>query len=88
MKRVLVFRNVARIFYSMFELEKLYSEVVLNEDFEKKVLKWLDNNPSYLQQAHRQKVIKLYNKFLHEEMIFNPLRGKRPQAPNQLSDKN
>lgn len=81
-------RNVARIFYSMFELEKLYSEVVLNEDFEKKVLKWLDNNPSYLQQAHRQKVIKLYNKFLHEEMIFNPLRGKRPQAPNQLSDKN
>ena len=38
----------------MFELEKTYSEVRLGKDFEQKVLKWLDNNQEYLEQAHRQ----------------------------------
>jgi hypothetical protein len=38
----------------MFELEKTYSEVRLNSDFEQKVLKWLDNNEAFLKQAHHQ----------------------------------
>lgn len=47
---------IAKVFYSMFEMEKTYSEVRLNPDFEQKVLKWLDNNEAYLKQAHRQVV--------------------------------
>lgn len=38
----------------MFELDKTYSEVKINPDFEKKVLKWLDNNQAYLEQIHNQ----------------------------------
>ena len=45
---------IAKVFYSMFELDKMYSEVRLNSDFELKVLKWLDNNEAYLKQAHNQ----------------------------------
>lgn len=51
---VVVERTIAKVFYSMFELEKTYSEVRLVKDFEQKVLKWLDNNQEYLEQAHRQ----------------------------------
>ena len=51
---VVVERTIAKVFYSMFELEKTYSEVRLGKDFEQKVLKWLDNNQEYLEQAHRQ----------------------------------
>jgi len=80
-------RKVAKLFDSMFELEKTYSDVNLNEKFAKKVLGWLDNNQEYLKQAHHQKIIKLYNKFTNEEMIFNPLRGKRPIKKSEFSDK-
>ena len=38
----------------MFELDKTFSEVKINPDFEKKVLKWLDNNQAYLEQIHNQ----------------------------------
>lgn len=35
-----------------------------------------------------KKIIKLYNKYYHDEMIYNGIRGKRPQAKQQLSEKN
>jgi hypothetical protein len=71
----------------MFDLEKTFSDVRLTPEFSIRVLGWLDNNQEYLEQAKRQKVIKLYNKFVGEEMIFNPLRGKRPIKKPDISDK-
>ncbi len=38
----------------MFDLEQTYSEVKLDEQFSKRVLEWLDNNPEYLKQAYNQ----------------------------------
>lgn len=35
-----------------------------------------------------KKIIKVFNKFMHEEMIYNPIRGKRPQTKDMTSEKN
>lgn len=71
----------------MFELDMTYSDVRLSPEFSQRVLKWLDNNEGYLNQATHQKIIKLYNKYTNEEAIFNPLRGKRPIKKPEVSDK-
>ena len=63
----------------MFELEVSYGGLHLNADFEKKVKKWLGNSDKYLAEVYKQKIVRLYNNFYHDEMIFNSLRGKRPQ---------
>ena len=55
-----VSRKVAKLFNSMFELEKTYSDVSLNEKFAKKVLGWLDNNQEYLKQAYHQ--VNMFNR--------------------------
>ena len=70
----------------MFELDSSYSELKLSDKFSKRVLGWLNNNEEYLKQAYKQKIVKLYNKFTNEEMIFNPLRGKRPIKKPEISD--
>jgi len=80
-------KRLGDFFNSMFELEKTFSDVRLTPEFSKRVLGWLDNNQDYLEQAKHQKVIKLYNKFVNDEMIFNPLRGKRPIKQPAISDK-
>lgn len=79
--------SIGQAFDSMFELSEVVSEVRLTPEFRKRVSGWLDNNPEYLKQAYHQKVIRLYNKFNNEEMIFNPLRGKRPIKKPEISDK-
>lgn len=78
---------IADVFNSMFELKLKFSKTVLSPEFSKRVLGWLDNNPVYLEQAKNQKIINLYNKYNNEEMIFNPLRGKRPVKKPKISDK-
>ena len=80
-------RYIGEVFLSIFELDKIFSDVRLSSEFSQRVLKWLDNNQEYLKQATHQKVIKLYNKYTSEEAIFNPLRGKRPIAKPEISDK-
>ena len=35
-----------------------------------------------------KKIIKLYNKYMHEEMIYNPVRGKRPQPKESETARN
>jgi hypothetical protein len=46
---------VHEIFTAMFELEVVYGEIRIdNDSFRKKVLKWLDNNNEYLNQAYKQ----------------------------------
>ena len=63
----------------MFELEVSFGRLKLNSRFESKVRKWLGNNEKLLAQVYKQKVVRLYNNFYHDEMIYNGLRGKRPQ---------
>ncbi|RNA09093.1 hypothetical protein BpHYR1_006566 [Brachionus plicatilis] len=80
--------TVFTIFDSMFELDISYGEIRIDEKFLDKVKIWLNNNPDYVKQAYKQKIIKIYNKFHNDEMIYNPLRGKRPQAKQIVSEKN
>lgn len=69
----------------MFELEVNYARLKLNRQFENKIKKWLGNDEKYLAQVYRQKIIRLYNNYYHDEMIYNGLRGKRPQNNIQLN---
>lgn len=47
-------RNINDLFESMFDLRVTYGEIKLGDEFKPKVLKWLDNNPDYLNQAYKQ----------------------------------
>jgi galactose-1-phosphate uridylyltransferase len=78
------------MFTSIFDLEVTHGEIKFDTFFKTKMLKWLDNNKEYLEQAENQKLIKLYNKFYMDEMIYNAVRGKRPvsKANGQSNEKN
>ncbi|CAF0709768.1 unnamed protein product [Brachionus calyciflorus] len=81
-------RFIYKIFNSMFELDISYGEIRIDDKFLDKVKVWLNNNPDYISQAYKQKIIKIYNKYYNDEMIYNPLRGKRPQSKQTVSEKN
>ena len=72
----------------MFEMEVNYGKIKLGADFKLKVKRWLDNKDELVEQAYNQKVIKIFNRYYHDEMIYNGLRGKRPQTKQATSDKN
>jgi len=41
----------------MFEIETLYGEIKINDNFLGKVKKWLDNNEDYIKQAYKQVIL-------------------------------
>jgi hypothetical protein len=47
----------------MFEIETLYGEIKINDNFLGKVKKWLDNNDDYIKQAYKQVI--QWNTFLN-----------------------
>lgn len=79
--------QIGAIFRTMFELDESFGEIKVTEQFKVKVQNWLNNDPALTKQALKQKIIKVYNRYLYEEVIYNPLRGKRPQAKPLSSPK-
>ena len=82
------FRNVGYLFGAMFEIELTYGKIKLGDEFKLKVKRWLDNKDELVEQVYNQKVIKIFNRYYHDEMIYNSLRGKRPQTKQATSEKN
>jgi hypothetical protein len=72
----------------MFDTEILKSSLKIPEEFESRVKSWLGDDPNAVDKVKSQKIIKIYDKFAHEEMIYNALRGKRPQRKSGTSELN
>jgi hypothetical protein len=82
------FSEISKRFKGIFNIDTEFGRIVIPEAFEVKVKSWLGNDEQAIEKAKRQTIIKVYNKFLFEEMIYNPLRGKRPQSKSGISEKN
>lgn len=52
----------------MFEIETLYGEIKINDNFLGKVKKWLDNNEDYIKQAYKQVIES--NKYVYSKNHF------------------
>ncbi|CAF1089861.1 unnamed protein product, partial [Didymodactylos carnosus] len=81
-------RQLANKFDSIFRLDEIYGSLKLSPIYLKKVKKWLNNDEQLITQIRKQKILKVYNRYTHEEMIYNSIRGKRPQSTSELSPEN
>lgn len=74
----------ADLFNRMFTVSQRSGKLQLPKTFEDKVIGWLGgpDNPAKLtlENVHQQTVTSVFNRFTHENTIFNPLRGMRPGA--------
>lgn len=72
-------------FDALFRLDDIYGSLKLSPIYLKKVSQWLNNNEDLLKQMQKQRIIKIYNRYTHEEMLYNYLRSQRPQAKSDIS---
>ncbi|XP_006820499.1 uncharacterized protein LOC102808724 [Saccoglossus kowalevskii] len=65
-------------FVDIYNITWSSGKVVISNTFKPKVLKWLNNNRSLYAEVLDQHIISIFNKYTHENTIFNPVRAKRP----------
>ncbi|CAF1061312.1 unnamed protein product [Didymodactylos carnosus] len=81
-------RQLEDKFNSIFRVDEIYGALKLSPVYLKKVKQWLNNDEQLIAQIRNQKILKVYNRYTHEEMIYNSIRGKRPQSTSELSPEN
>ena len=63
----------------MFSVKRRCGDVVIDSElFRKRVLGWLGNNSELYQDVLHQCIVSVFNTYLIEETVYNPLRQKRP----------
>ncbi|XP_033648090.1 uncharacterized protein LOC117307446 [Asterias rubens] len=70
--------NMYTTFSSIYSVNRRSGQLIIPETFQTKFLKWLGNDEELLKEARLQFITSIYNKYTHEQTLFNPLRGKRP----------
>ncbi|CAF0786926.1 unnamed protein product [Adineta steineri] len=78
-------RQFATIFNALFHLDEIYGSLKLSPIYLKKINQWLHNNDVLLEQIRKQRIIKVYNRYTHEEMLYNYMRSQRPQTKSEIS---
>ncbi|KAI3379988.1 hypothetical protein SNEBB_000230 [Seison nebaliae] len=72
-------KTIKNVFDRMYLKEMLSAEIFYPNNFEKKILSWF-HDESFIQRLKVQKIVKLRNYFTNEEIIYNELRGLRPNS--------
>ncbi|UJR23569.1 hypothetical protein I4U23_026557 [Adineta vaga] len=75
-------------FDALFRLEEIHGSLQISPIYLKKINKWLHNDEQLLEQIKKQRIIKIYNQYTHEEMLYNYMRSKRPQSKSEQSAQN
>ncbi|CAF0748762.1 unnamed protein product [Adineta steineri] len=75
-------------FDALFRLEEIYGALQISPIYLKKINKWLHNDETLIGQIKKQRIIKVYNRHTHEEMLYNYMRSQRPQSKNEQSADN
>ncbi|CAF3583204.1 unnamed protein product [Rotaria socialis] len=78
-------RQFATIFYAIFRLEEMYGLLKLSPVYLNKINQWLHNDQILIEQIKKQRIIKIYNRYTHEEMLYNYMRSQRPQTKSDIS---
>ncbi|CAF0791586.1 unnamed protein product [Adineta ricciae] len=75
-------------FDALFRLEEIYGALEISPIYLKKINGWLRNDEQLVEQIKKQRIIKIYNRYTHEEMLYNFMRSKRPQSKSEQSAQN
>ncbi|CAF3363057.1 unnamed protein product [Rotaria sp. Silwood1] len=78
-------RQFATKFDALFRLEEIYGLLKLSPVYLNKVNQWLHNDTILIEQLKKQRIIKIYNRYTHEEMLYNYMRSQRPQTKSEIS---
>ncbi|CAF3833583.1 unnamed protein product [Rotaria magnacalcarata] len=78
-------RQFATIFNALFRLEEIYGLLKLSPVYLNKINQWLHNDQVLIEQIKEQRIIKIYNRYTHEEMLYNYMRSQRPQTKSDIS---
>ncbi|CAF3884759.1 unnamed protein product [Rotaria sp. Silwood2] len=83
-------------FDALFRLEEIHGSLKLSSIYLKKMKQYFNNNDALIEQIKNQKniyiniyflkrIIKIYNRHTHEEMLYNYMRSQRPQTKSEQS---
>ncbi|CAF1033146.1 unnamed protein product [Rotaria sordida] len=78
-------QQFATKFDALFRLEEIYGLLKLSPVYLNKINQWLHNDELLIEQIKKQRIIKIYNRYTHEEMLYNYMRSQRPQTKNEIS---
>lgn len=99
----IAFREFTTKFDDLFRLEEIIGSLKISPTYMTKINLWLHNDQKLIEQIkkqveltelspflplHFQRVIKIYNRYTHEEMLYNYMRSQRPQTKNEQSPEN
>ncbi|CAF0743136.1 unnamed protein product [Adineta ricciae] len=73
------------IFDALFRLDEIVGALKVSSVYLEKINQWLHNDESLLEQIRQQRIIKVYNRYTHEEMLYNYMRSRRPQTKSEVS---
>lgn len=77
--------NFVEKFDALFRLEDIYGVLKLSPIYLKKINRWLNNDEKLIKKIKNQRIIKIYNRHTHEEMLYNAMRSRRPQTKSEQS---
>ncbi|CAF1118326.1 unnamed protein product [Adineta ricciae] len=72
-------------FDALFRLDEIVGALKVSSVYLEKINQWLHNDESLLEQIRQQRIIKVYNRYTHEEMLYNYMRSRRPQTKSEIS---
>lgn len=82
-----VYRQAASAYSRIYEVNQRFGEMAVDTtEYKNKIRKWLGSNEQLYKEVFNQTVTAIFNKYTREEVIFNPLRAKRPISKPKISD--
>ena len=71
----------------MFEIKSRSGQIAVDDkEYSDKIRRWLGNDEQLYKSVYNHSVTSVFNKYIREEALFNPLRGKRPISKPKISD--
>jgi hypothetical protein len=94
-------REFTKKFDALFRLEEIHGSLKVSPIYLNKINQWLHNDETLIEQIKKQvfskneifnlfvfflkRIIKIYNRHTHEEMLYNYMRSQRPQSKSEQS---
>ncbi|CAF3857080.1 unnamed protein product [Rotaria sordida] len=78
-------QDFVKKFDALFRLEEIHGSLKLSSIYLKKINQYFNNDATLVEQIKNQRIIKIYNRHTHEEMLYNYMRSQRPQTKSEQS---
>ncbi|CAF2236593.1 unnamed protein product [Rotaria magnacalcarata] len=78
-------KDFVQKFDAVFRLEEIHGSLKISPVYLQKINRYFNKDAKLVEQIKNQRIIKIYNRHTHEEMLYNYMRSRRPQTKSEQS---